>query len=173
LLKLQKVNIDIKNIIYIKGKLKIQNDGKIILGKVIINSGINYNLIGGQEYTSFKVFKKGKLIIKDNVGISNTSICSAEKIIIEKNVNIGGNCKIWDTDFHSINIADRLTNDVPKAAPIHIKSGVWIGGNSIILKGVTIGKNSVVATGSIVTKNIPANQLWGGVPAKYIKSLNN
>ena len=45
----------------------------------------------------------------------------------------------------------------------------WIGARSIILKGVTIGKGAVIAAGSVVTRDVPENEIWGGVPAKLIR----
>lgn len=57
------------------------------------------------------------------------------------------------------------------SAPIQIGSRVWVGANAIILSGVTIHDNSVVAAGSVVTKDVPANVLVGGVPARVIKSI--
>ena len=56
-------------------------------------------------------------------------------------------------------------------APIRIGKNVWIGSNSTILPGVTIGDNSVVAAGAVVTKNVEANTIVGGVPAKIIKKI--
>lgn len=52
-----------------------------------------------------------------------------------------------------------------------IGDNVLIGAHSIILKGVTIGNNAVVAAGSVVSRSIPANELWGGNPAKFIKKI--
>ncbi|WP_302847835.1 CatB-related O-acetyltransferase [Azotobacter beijerinckii] len=46
---------------------------------------------------------------------------------------------------------------------------VWIGANVSLMPGVTIGDGSVVATASVVTKDIPAYEIWGGNPAKFIK----
>lgn len=57
-------------------------------------------------------------------------------------------------------------------APIHIGNRVWIGSNVVITKGVTIGDNSVIAAGAVVTKDIPANVVAGGVPAKVIKEID-
>lgn len=54
---------------------------------------------------------------------------------------------------------------------IHIKKNVWIGANATILQGVTIGENSVIAAGAVVSKDIPANVVAGGIPAKVLKQL--
>ena len=58
--------------------------------------------------------------------------------------------------------------DKEKKVPI-ICDGVWIGAKVVVLQGVVIGERSVVAAGAVVTKNSPPNELWGGVPAKFIK----
>lgn len=54
---------------------------------------------------------------------------------------------------------------------VTLKENCFLGCNTVICAPVTIGRNSVVAAGSIVTKDIPDNELWGGVPAKFIKKL--
>lgn len=58
-------------------------------------------------------------------------------------------------------------------APIHIGKRVWIGANATITAGVTIGDNSVVAAGAVVTKDVPANVVVGGVPARIIKQIEH
>ncbi len=55
--------------------------------------------------------------------------------------------------------------------PIVIHDRVWIGSRSLILPGVTIGQNAVVAGGSVVTRDVPANTLVGGSPARIIRAL--
>ena len=57
-------------------------------------------------------------------------------------------------------------------APIVIEDNVWIGANVVVMPGVTIGKHSVIAAGSVVTKDIPADVVAGGVPAKIIRKLD-
>lgn len=57
------------------------------------------------------------------------------------------------------------------AGKIHIKKNVWIGANATILQGVTVGENSVVAAGAVVSKDVPANVMVGGIPAKILKNI--
>ena len=57
------------------------------------------------------------------------------------------------------------------AQPVTIEDGVWIGGGVNIVGGVTIGKNAIIGAGSVVTKDIPANVVAAGNPAKVIQPL--
>ncbi len=52
-----------------------------------------------------------------------------------------------------------------------IGDGVSLGAASVVLGGITIGNNAMIGAGSIVTKNIPANQLWVGNPARFVRDL--
>jgi acetyltransferase-like isoleucine patch superfamily enzyme len=54
---------------------------------------------------------------------------------------------------------------------IHIKKNAWIGAGAAILPGVTVGENAIVAAGAVVSKDVPANAIAGGVPAKIIKKI--
>jgi galactoside O-acetyltransferase len=55
--------------------------------------------------------------------------------------------------------------------PIHIGKNCWLGAGVIVLPGITIGDNTVVGAGSVVTKDLPANVVAVGNPAKVIKKL--
>ncbi len=55
--------------------------------------------------------------------------------------------------------------------PIHIGKRVWLGANVTVLPGVTIGDNAVIAAGAVVTGDVPANTVFAGVPARFIKAI--
>jgi maltose O-acetyltransferase len=57
------------------------------------------------------------------------------------------------------------------AKPVTIEDNVWLGGGALILPGVRIGKNAVVGAGAVVTKDVPANTIVGGNPAKVIREI--
>ena len=161
----------------INGRIFIKNLGKLMIGDNFkANSGNKYNPIGGDIILRLICLKNAELIIGNNVGISNSTIYCASRIVVEDNVAIGGGCKIWDTDFHSLDPTIRLTpldNGINiKNKSVCIKKNAFIGGGVVILKGVTIGENSVIGAYSLVSTDVPANEIWGGNPAKFIKKLN-
>lgn len=61
--------------------------------------------------------------------------------------------------------------NVLRFGSIHVGNNCFLGARCIILPGVTIGDNSIIAAGAVVTKNVPANEIWGGIPAKKINTL--
>lgn len=88
-------------------------------------------------------------------------------------VTLGDGCQIghnvvFATLNHGLAPEDRHTT---YPAPVILGRNVWVGSNSTILQGVTIGDNAVVAAGAVVTKDVPANAIVGGVPAKVIKYI--
>lgn len=60
-------------------------------------------------------------------------------------------------------VADR------NVAPPVIEDEVWIGARVVVLRGVRIGRGAVIAAGAVVTRNVPDGEIWGGVPAKFIR----
>lgn len=88
-------------------------------------------------------------------------------------VTLGDGCQIghnvvFATLNHDVNPAMR---SYTYPAPIVLGRKVWVGSNATILPGVTIGDNSIVAAGAVVTKDVPANTIVGGVPARRIKDI--
>lgn len=155
----------------------LSKNSKIVLGeKFKMHNILKGNPIGRTQPCVFFVGKNASIVIGDNVGISSTAIVAYQSIQIDDNVKIGGGVCIYDTDFHSIDAKKRANNVTDglhtKCAPVHIKNNVFIGAHSTILKGVCIGENSIIGACSVVTKNIPANEIWAGNPAKFIRSID-
>lgn len=166
------------------------NHGKIKTGggivkihlsrKGVIEIGNNVNFanrweIGFPSRCYIRVNGKGKLIIGDNTGLNSVSIFCDESVTIGNNVHIGGGTQMFDTNFHNMNYKERrlpLLNAKCRTAPIIIDDDVFIGGRCIIGKGVHIGARSIIAAGSVVVKDVPADELWGGNPAKFVKKIN-
>lgn len=148
----------------INGKIYMVSDkGAVSFGKdVRINSSLRSNPIGGSSRTILFAEPGAQIMIGNGVGISNSAIHASKSVIIGDNAMIGGDCKIYDTDFHSIFYDKRMQNIGTKAEPVVIGRGAFIGAGSMILKGVHIGEESVVAAGSVVTRDIPEKELWGG-----------
>lgn len=74
------------------------------------------------------------------------------------------------TAGHALDATERVQG-VEFGKPVRIGQDCWIGGGAIICPGVTIGNRSVVAAGAVVTKDVPANSLVAGVPARVLKQL--
>ena len=120
--------------------------------------------------------------IGSNVSINyNCILNDCNEIIIGNNVLIAPGVQI-NTASHPVLAEERLTQNWNYSTgeyrwrtyskPVKIGNNCWIGANVTILGGVSIGDNAVVAAGAVVTKDVPANSLVGGVPAKIIKHLH-
>lgn len=88
-------------------------------------------------------------------------------------IEIGDDCLIghqvvFATLNHDLSPSKRA-NMLP--APIRLGRNVWVGSHATILAGVTVGDNAVIAAGAVVAKDVPANTVVGGVPAKIIKEI--
>ena len=89
-------------------------------------------------------------------------------------ITLGDNCLVG----HNVVFATLNHGFAPEErqsmlpAPIVVGRNVWIGSNSTILQGVTIGDNSIIAAGSVVTKDVPANAIVAGVPARFSRSIS-
>lgn len=110
------------------------------------------------------VFENAELELGSGFFNSNVKIRCKDKIKIGKQVAISHDVTIMDSDAHTINYEDyQITK------PIVIGDNVWIGSRALIMKGVNVGDGAIIAAGSVVTKDVPANSMVAGVPAKVIK----
>jgi len=160
----------------IDGKLWIwaQKKGCIRLGdNVRINSRFGSNLVGITNPAVFQCLENGTITIGNNSGLSSPILSSRASITIGERTLIGGNVRIFDHDFHSLELLYRhsVKGEHVKSEPVTIGDDVFIGTNAIILKGVTIGDRAIIGAGSVVSKNIPADEIWAGNPAQFVRKL--
>ena len=134
-----------------------------------------FELTGQEEEETFTLFPPvysdfGKNIrVGKNVFI-NSGCCFQD----QGGVEIGDNCLIghmvvFATLNHDLS-PDKRANMCP--APIRLGKNVWVGSHATLLAGVTVGDNAVIAAGAVVTKDVPANVVVGGVPAKILKHIS-
>ena len=113
---------------------------------------------------------QGHIDIADAVLICpGVRIDSACRVSIGESTMLAAGAYITDADWHDV--YDR-TQPIGQTAPVVLERNVWIGDGAIVCKGVRIGENSVIGAGSVVTKDIPANVIAAGNPAKPIKPLD-
>ena len=125
-------------------------------------------------HTSCHIMVPQQLEIGDNTSISSfTTIFATYGVTIGKNCLISSNVGISSYNHiqNSINRRIEENQDYKYSKSVRIGDNVWIGMNACILPGIEIGNNSIIGSGSVVTKNIPANEIWAGNPAKFIKKL--
>ncbi len=96
-------------------------------------------------------------------------ISAARSVHIGDNCMLAANVYVSDSDWH--HVYNRI-RPFRCTKPVALEDNVWLGESVMVLKGVTIGENSVIGAGSVVTKDIPANVVAAGNPARVIKKIN-
>jgi maltose O-acetyltransferase len=133
-----------------------------LLGSAGVDSTIwppFYCSYGENTYLGDHVFINYQCVILDN----NT-------VRIGNHVMIGPSVQIY-TAAHDLRAETRIQGwEIAK--PVEIEDNVWIGGGAIILPGVKVGRNAVVGAGSVVTRDVPANTVVAGNPARVIKKID-
>jgi len=119
------------------------------------------------------------LIIGANVEINDyVHLAAAKKIVIGNNVLIASKVFISDINHGSYSGKQSDSPSVPpnerklSAKPIVIEDNVWIGEGVCVMAGVRIGSGSIIGASAVVTKDIPANSIAVGSPARVIKVYN-
>ena len=147
--------------------------------------GINHTMPYTEEYDNLV-----KELFAGNIGEGSRvmpplNLVCANQVKIGRNVLIMGGCLMMsrggitiDDDAMIAANAQLISNNhdlhdhaLLVCKPVHICRNAWIGAGAAILPGVTVGENAVVAAGAVVTKDVEANTIVGGNPAKFIKSI--
>lgn len=118
-------------------------------------------------FTPLQIDNGKNMAFGENVFINHSLTCMAiGGIEIEDNVMIGPQVTLLTANHE---FEDHWTLLVGK---IQIKNNAWIGARATILPGIIIGENAVVAGGAVVTKDVEANTVVGGNPARVLKRLD-
>lgn len=115
-----------------------------------------YTDFGGNLRMGKRVYISHNVMFTDLGGIT-----LADDVLIGPGVSL-------ITVNHQLDPAHRHELDLK---PIQVGARAWIGAKALILPGVTVGENAVVAAGAVVTKDVAANTVVAGVPAKVIKTI--
>lgn len=126
----------------------------VILPKAVIGKNCNINC---------HTFIENDVIIGDRVTIKS-GVYIWDGIRIEDDVFVGPNATFVNDKY------PRSKKYPEKFQTIRIGRGASIGANATILGGIEIGNNAMIGAGSVVLKNVPANTLWAGNPARQIKT---
>lgn len=129
---------------------------------------VKYN--GFVRVMPYVEFVKFKITIGHNVQFGKGSLIASD-VQFGNNILIAANVSFVGRLDHDYRIPGTPMWYAPRAAeePTIVEDDVWIGNNATVLAGVKISKGAIVAAGALVTKDIPACEIWGGVPAKKIK----
>jgi maltose O-acetyltransferase len=100
----------------------------------------------------------------------DVSIDTTAQVTIRDRVTFGHEVAVV-TSNHDMSLPDYRAGAV-RPGPVTIGNGVWLASRVTVLPGVRIGDGAVVAAGAVVARDVPANTLVGGVPARIIRSLN-
>ena len=119
----------------------------------------------------FVEIQKGAKIGKKCKIQSHTFIC--EGVTIEDNVLVGHSVTFINDSYPRSTTPDGnlQTSDDWQVEPTLVKKGASIGSGSTLLSKVTIGENAIVGAGSVVTKNVPANTIVAGNPARVLRKI--
>ena len=117
-----------------------------------------------------------EIIIGDNVNMNtDCHIGCINKVVIGDNVLMASRIYISDHFHGEINAAalslPPMRRPLYTKGPVIIEENVWIGEGVCIMPGVTIGANAIIGANAVVTKDVPANAVVGGNPARVIRML--
>lgn len=136
---------------------------------------------GGKLKISGSTVKAGTNIVADANSViaieesfigRNCVITAKQQVLIKKGCLIAEMVVIRDQDHASGQLSKDSANGAFTVAAIQIGEHVWIAAKATILKGVIIGNNAVIGASAVVTKNIPAGEIWAGVPARFLKHVD-
>jgi len=149
----------------------INGRGRIVIGRRVQLSGKSGFTFGNRHRVD------PVLDIGDDTFIGHgCSFTVARSVRIGTGCLLAGNVRIADYDGHPVDAARRRAKEPapPESIrPVTIGDDVWIGYGSIILKGVSIGDRAIVGAGAVLTRDVPADVVVAGNPARIVKHLSD
>jgi len=143
------------------GRIQLKGDGDVEFGHGVA-------LTGDIVPIEFVSYKDACISIGDDSFINyGSSISAYKQVRIGRHCFLGHYTLIVDRNEHGVEWREAA----PVPAQVTIEDHVWIGSRVVILPGVSIGHHSVIGAGSVVTKDIPANCLAVGSPARVVRRL--
>ena len=97
------------------------------------------------------------------ISIHDNVICAHDVDFVNHDVSV----------FNAAQYLGLRRGDIDKVGSIELFENCFVGARTILMPNSSVGKNSIVAAGSIVTKHIPDNEVWGGIPAKFIMKVED
>ena len=82
---------------------------------------------------------------------------------------IAANCIFSDTYHINADLETPIRLQGCEYGPIVLEDNVWLGAGVKVLRGVTIHSGAIIAAGAVVNRDIPSNEIWGGIPARKLK----
>lgn len=115
---------------------------------------------------------KGRLVIGERSFINrNAMIACRDEIVIGTGVIIANNVSIYDHDHLCTDPNRPYAEQGYRTGAVRIGNNAWLGVGAVILRGVSIGEGAVIGAGAVVVKDVPAAEIWAGVPARYIRPV--
>ena len=120
--------------------------------------------------SGFRMAGCSKICIGKNCAFNHGVLISAsDELVLGDNVIIGPYVVIRNANHRYEDIKTPIRYQGHKKGKVKIGDDVWIGAHVVILKDVEIGAHTIIAAQSLVNKNIGELEVWGGIPAKFIK----
>jgi 2,3,4,5-tetrahydropyridine-2,6-dicarboxylate N-acetyltransferase len=159
-----------------------EKNKKIISGYKIENDRRN-SAIPLADLTKYNARIEPGSVIRDLVEIGdhciimmgavlNIGAVIGEKTMIDMNVVVGGRAIVGKNCHIGAGAVLAGVIEPPSALPVIIEDDVLIGANAVVLEGVKVGKGAVIAAGSVVVKDVEPYSVVAGVPAKFLKKVD-
>lgn len=170
---------------YFGKNVEIKSPSKVSIGKkVFFQDYVLVDSRGKESFIDIKNFaflgrysillaKNAKITLEEGVNIGSfCRIATQSKILIKKGTLISSYCYIGPGNHKKAQgegDAPRISQGMEIKGGVEIGENCWIGANVTILDGVKIGDNAIIGAHAFVNKDVPANSVYAGVPAKEIK----